>query len=56
MVDDTENLLLFVEFNLDLEVAELTLEFSVGSQGLQFLGSVYGIRDKFAEENFMIRI
>ena len=55
-VDDPEDLLLLVEFEIDLELAELLLIVAGEGQGLHFLGGIHRVCDKLAEEDFVIAV
>ena len=55
-VDDLEGLLLLVQLDADLEVAQLGLAVAGSGEGLQLLGGVHRVRDKLAEENLVVGI
>ena len=55
-VDDFQGLLLFVQFDPDLQVPELILAFAGGGQGLELLGRIDGVRHELPEEDLVVGI
>ena len=56
IVDDLQGLLLLIQLDADLQVAELLLQVAGSGQGLEFLGRIDRVRNEFAEENLMVGI
>ena len=55
-VADGERTLVLIQVYMHGEVTHLALEITLGSQGLQLLGSVYRIGNHFTKEDLVIRI
>ena len=55
-VRDRQCFLLLVHGHVNRQVAQIALHFTDRREGLQLLGSIHGVRDQLAQEDFMLRI
>ncbi len=56
VVADGQSACLLVNFDVYLQIAQLTLEVAEPCQGAQFLTGVDGVADKLAQEYLVVRV